>query len=103
MRFRRQDKIRLGRDYALEIWLEVAANLRFLPGLRGKGGIRVDANDPLIEPKCEEHFGVAWRDRHDAGRRSLDRHLATSIVRNSQRKRCRFCSKGSCRARHGDW
>jgi hypothetical protein len=51
-----------------EIWLEIAANLGFLPGLRGIGGKRVDANDPIIEPKREEHFGIAWRDRHDAGR-----------------------------------
>jgi glycine/D-amino acid oxidase-like deaminating enzyme len=61
MRFRRQDEFRLGRDDALEVWLEVAANLGFLPGLRRIGGIRVDANDPLIESKREEHFGVAWR------------------------------------------
>ena len=67
MRLRRQNQIRLGGDDALEIGLEVAADLGFLTGLRRIGGKRVDADDPIVESEREEHFRVAWRNRHDAG------------------------------------
>ena len=68
MRLRRQNQIRCGGNHALQVWLEVAANLGFLPGFRRIGRKRVDAGDPLLEPEREEHLGVAWRDRHDTGR-----------------------------------